>query len=639
MNRLRLSAELAHLPAGNISYCHSNRGCASSAFELKEKKAEISLRSPRALGFSEIYLELYREDLSSLITIAEGEWECFDSDIDTYKFFIDLSKIGIGLYFFRFKAVSCGATVYGHKFSDTIYFNSDAGMNDLCQLTIASFKHKRPDKIYGGVIYHIFVDRFNRGCGAPVSDGAVLVSGEWTEIPEYPEYPGAHLKNNTFYGGTLWGIADKLDYISSLGVTAIYLSPIFKSVSNHKYDTADYLSVDEMFGGDQALAHLIKECDKRNIALILDGVFNHTGDDSVYFNRYGRFNSLGAYQSKQSPYFSWYNFQKHPDKYTCWWDIEILPRINPDVSQCREFFVGDDGVLEKYRNMGIYGLRLDVADELSDDFLSEIKNKLSDDGESIVYGEVWEDASNKISYGNRKKYYLGRELDGVMNYPLRSGIIDFVMHRGLERLKYALTDITVNAPDRILHAQMNLLGTHDTERIITILGGEPSDGYTNAQLSKKRIAEADRDIAIKRTAMAYTVLATLPGVPAVFYGDEAGLEGYHDPFNRMPFPWGKEAPALVKHYTQIGSIRRKNGVYKRGGFKLCVLEPDLLVFARTTDKYSYITVCNNSNKSIQISFTNEAEALVNSKKTKEYTLSSISSEIFKTYVDTEVEIS
>ena len=629
MNRLRLSAELAHLPCGNITYCHKSGECASSAFELKEKTATVELRIPRAYGAVDILMELYCESLEKKICEVSGKWCELDGDSDVYSFTVDLKAVGKGLYFFRFTFNSFGNVYYSKKRQSGLSFTLDGTLSDLCQISVISFSHMAPEKMYGGIIYHVFVDRFNRGGKSSVPDGAIRLDGDWKRIPEYPEYPGAPLKNNTFYGGTLWGIADKLDYISSLGITAIYLSPIFKSVSNHKYDTADYMQVDEMFGGEAALEHLLSECNKRKISVILDGVFNHTGADSVYFNRYSRFNSLGAYQSKKSPYFSWFDFKNHPDKYTCWWNIEILPRINPDIPECRNYFVGEGGVIEKYGKMGVYGWRLDVADELSDEFISEIKSVASKDGESVVFGEVWEDASNKIAYDTRKKYYLGNELDGVMNYPLRRGIIEFLNNRCADALYYALTDVLINAPDRILHNQMNLLGTHDTDRIITVLGGVSSSGYTNKELCVKRMLPKEVRRATEKLKMAYTVLATLPGIPAVFYGDEAGLEGYHDPFNRMPYPWGKENKEILSHYVTLGDIRRKNSVYKRGAFSLVHLDSELLSFSRKHGKFTYITVCNNSEHSLSLEFSDKAKALIGKNNLVNHELPAMAAEIYK----------
>ena len=633
----RLCVDTGDFRRGKIAYRHRNKIGTSSAFLLNEKQ-DILLYIPRSLGTSCARVDIYSEALGECVFTTRGEWEDVESDNDVYVFHLSKGKLGVGLYFWRVVLDTAVGTLYGRGDKRSLEFTSDPQLAWLLQLSVSDFKHDIPSSIYGGVIYHIFVDRFARGGSVPVSDGAILKSGEWREIPEYPAYPGAPLKNNTFYGGTLWGIIDKLDYIASLGTTAIYLSPIFESVSNHKYDTADYMTVDPMFGGDEALEKLIAEAEGRGIKIILDGVFNHTGADSIYFNRYGRFSTVGAYQSKESPYYEWFDFQNHPNKYTCWWDIEILPRINPDKPKCREYFTGKNGVIRKYSAMGVYGFRLDVADELSDDFIADIKDTLSQLGESMLYGEVWEDASNKIAYDTRKKYYLGKELDGVMNYPVRVGLIDYIMRGEVGKLYYALTDIIDNAPKRIRDAQMNLLGTHDTERILTILGGESSEGKSNDYLVNKRMSTEERKIATDRLKSAYTVLATLPGVPTIFYGDEAGLEGYHDPFNRMPYPWGRENADLLNHYTVIGKIRREHEVYREGEFNLLLINRDLLVFSRENSKYVYLTVFNNSKNRQEIEFDNTAIAEIHSERGKSFILSPGSAEVYRLKHKTTVSI-
>ena len=280
-----------------------------------------------------------------------------------------------------------------------------------------------------------------------------------------------------------------------------------------------------------------------------------------------------------------------------------------------------------------------MADELSDDFISEIKKRLNrHNKKSVLYGEVWEDASNKIAYDVRKKYFLGKELDGVMNYPIRTGIIDFLTAKNPESLMYALTDIIDNAPKRVRDMQMNLLGTHDTERILTVLGGERSEGRSNEYLSKKKMNDLERGIAKRRLRMAYTILATVPGIPAIFYGDEAGLEGYHDPFNRMPYPWGHEDHKLISFYKRIGAIRREHDVYKEGGFNLLYLDEDTLAFERFDDEYSYITFVNNTNLSRRVEFSETALALASDGEEKtSFDLQAYTAQIFKTkrhnYID------
>lgn len=609
MYHFRFSTETPAGLSGTIQFVHNRKKSATSAFEKQERGGAV-LALPRILGTVSAELVCIKDGEAAPTFSVFGKWQSSDSTLEEYSF--TFPKLDIGLYFFNIKIGSVFGELYAYPESDAVRFSSSC-VAPAFQMSVSDFKYNFPDGLLGGVIYHIFVDRFNRGGDVSVREGARLVQDWGDVIPEYPDYPGAPLKNNTFYGGTLWGIIDKLDYIASLGTKAIYLSPVFKSVSNHKYDTADYMSVDEMFGGDGALRELVSKASYYGIGIILDGVFNHTGADSIYFNKYGSFSSLGAYQSKESPYYRWFDFESYPDKYTAWWGIEILPRINPDIPSCRDYFVGTDGVIDKYSKMGVFGFRLDVVDELSDSFVKDIKSTLNSNNKgSILYGEVWEDASNKIAYGKRKSYYLGDELDGVMNYPLRTGIIDYIRNKNTDKLRYALSDVINNAPKRIANMQMNLLGTHDTERILTVLGGESSRGKSNSYLSTKRMTKKERELAKLRLMSAYTVLSTLPGIPTIFYGDEAGLEGYHDPFNRMPYPWGREDFDLIDHYKKLGTVRSQNEVYKEGCFKLIYLSDSLLIFMRYDDSSCYFTIYNNSNESISVKLSTPPDILLGS---------------------------
>lgn len=585
----------------------------------------VVLSLPRHAGATNVSLELFSESGDHVADIALTEEISPNSLID--RFVSEEVSLKAGLWFYRYRIDTACGRLYGGYSGDSdgecerVYLTPDEDVRKF-QMTVSDFLYKAPRERYGGIIYHIFVDRFNRGGNVKIRPDAVMIDDWYGGITEFPEYPGAPLKNNTFFGGTLWGVIDKLDYISSLGANTIYLSPVFESVSNHKYDTGNYMKVDEMFGGDDALDTLIRKAAERGIGIILDGVFNHTGADSLYFNRYGRYGDGGAYNTKSSPYYPWYEFQHYPDKYTCWWGIEILPRINPDFPTCFDYFCGENGVIAKYAQMGIAGFRLDVADELSDGFIGRIKQRLNEiNPGSILYGEVWEDASNKIAYGKRKTYYQGRELDGVMNYPLRDGIISYFTGGGIEKLRYALTDIMYNAPKRIRDAQMNLLGTHDTERILTMLGGEPSDGYSNRELSIKRMTPAERKNGIRRLKMAYTLLCTVPGIPTVYYGDEAGVEGYKDPFNRLPFPWGYECGELLDHYRKTGNIRRTSPVYAEGEFRLITLTTDTLLFARYADKSFYFTCINNSPNEVSLLSSHRMTELYTGDTGKEFKIS------------------
>ena len=609
MQSLYFSNNRAKSLVGKVTFAHSEKYGSSPAFEINEA-ANIRILLPRQLGVVSASVRVFNESLEKEERQLVASWVDTQKECDVYEIDFDPANLGVGLYFFFIEIDSQCGKLYGYKRGRELIFSSDYRSESWYQLSVSDFKYKKSDNNLGGIIYHIFVDRFNKGGVIKVKPNTIT-DDSWNTIPEYPQYPGAPLKNNHFYGGTLWGIVNKLDYLSSLGVSTIYLSPIFDAASNHKYDTGDYMSVDSMFGGEAALIELISKAKQKGIGIILDGVFNHTGSDSLYFNREGNYDTIGAYQSKKSEYFSWYDFQEYPDKYTCWWGIDILPRIHPDKPTCRKYFVGKDGVIDKYAALGIDGFRLDVADELSDDFISEIKKRLNRyNKHSVLYGEVWEDGSNKIAYDVRKKYFLGQELDGVMNYPIRKGIIDFLTMKRFEALEYALTDIVDNAPDKIRNMQMNLLGTHDTERILTVLGGERSEGRSNEYLSKKKMNDLERGIAKRRLRMAYTILATVPGIPAIFYGDEAGLEGYHDPFNRMPYPWGREDHKLINYFRAIGKIRRDNDIYREGQFELVYIDSNTLVFERFDEKYSYITLVNNSEQSLKVEFSSKAEKLI-----------------------------
>lgn len=594
MNPLRLPCSFSYNECAEIEYVRGKCRDSSRAYAYGEALS-VELSLPRTVGVTDVVLSLYSEN--DLIREVKGAWRSLDCGKDVYRFY--LGRPDVGLYFFSIRIESAVGSLFAYPKYDKVSLSESS---DCPRFQLTVYKRRnwkgrtRPD-----IIYQIFVDRFSSSGRAHPKGDAIIVD-DWSDgVPEYPEYPGAPLKNNTFYGGDLFGIAKKLEHLSSLGVTVIYLTPIFESVSNHKYDTGNYLKVDEMFGGEKALKALIKKAKKLGIGIILDGVFNHTGDNSVYFNKYGSYPSLGAYQSKASPYYSWYSFQSHPDDYTSWWGIEILPRINTDVESCRSFFTGKGGVIETYAKMGILGFRLDVVDELSDAFIKDIKNVLSSHNpECMLYGEVWEDASNKIAYDKRKKYYLGDELDGVMNYPLRKGLLDYLTDKGTSSLRYALTDIILNAPKEIRNSQMNLLGTHDTERVLTVLGGGASGDEPNSVLRSKRLSECDRKIAIKRLKLTYSILTMLPGSPMIYYGDESGLEGYKDPFNRMPYPWGKEEQDLLEHFKSLGRLRQSLPMLADADFKLIHLDDELLVFKRSKSGKAIIIVASRSEHTFSV---------------------------------------
>ena len=488
------------------------------------------------------------------------------------------------------------------------------------QLLVYDAAYTQPTHWQEGLIYHIFVDRFAKSAKKDKT-GWLKPDAELNEdwengIPQYGEYPGAEVKNNVFFGGDLYGIAENLSYIASLGVRTIYLSPVFDAASNHKYDTGDYLSVDRMFGGDEALAELCRTAKEYNIHVILDGVFNHTGSNSVYFNKESKYPSIGAYQSEESPYSSWYSFKKYPDEYECWWGVKILPRVKSSDASYKKFIFHE--VIPKWMNIGVSGWRLDVADELDNTFLTELRQAVRKcNPEAVIIGEVWEDATDKVSYGERREYLRGRQLDGVMNYPLRQGIIDSILKGDTASLTKATVGLYRRNPKWASESQMNFLGTHDTIRILTALGGEAQGNHTNAELAEMRMTEEEYTLACRRLITAFSLLAAMPGVPCIFYGDEAGMEGYRDPFCRRTFPWGRMDTELLTAYRTIGALRTTEPLLRDGVLHLLQADEDMAVFARTPwgeEKYQLWIPINRSEKAMHLPLPGEGYDLITKKK-------------------------
>ena len=440
-----------------------------------------------------------------------------------------------------------------------------------------------------GIIYHIFVDRFAKGGDVPVREDAVMNDDWYGGIPQYAEYPGQPVENNMFFGGTLYGVARKIGYLRSLGCEWLYLSPVFTAYSNHKYDTADFLSVDGMFGGDAALKELIAECHKNGVKLILDGVFNHVGDRSIYFDRFGKYG--GAYVNENSPYREWFDIR--PDgSYDCWWGLENVPKIRK-VKSYRDFICKT--VIPRYMRMGIDGWRLDVVDEYSNDFLEEITAAAKrENPDAIIIGEVWEDVTDKVAYSERKKYFCGAWLDSAMNYPVRGAILDYFKNHDASLLKSTLETQLSHYPRRSLLCLMNMLGTHDTERVLTVLGGGSSDGKSGTQLAHERLSPEARSYAAKLLKAAFWLLFCLPGVPAVYYGDEAGLEGGRDPFDRLPFPWGREDEEILRTVRAASALRRAHECLYKGDTEIAQCNDGFIVIKRRFGDECAVCICNMS---------------------------------------------
>ena len=458
------------------------------------------------------------------------------------------------------------------------------------QLTVYERVYQTPEWFAGGVLYQIFPDRFAVGKGGILRAPGTPYNEDWRHgIPEYPAVAGQSYPNDTHFGGNLYGAAEKLDYLQALGVTALYLNPVCRAFSNHKYDTGDYLAVDARFGGDDALRALVREAHARGMRVILDGVFNHVGDDSVYFNRYGRYPSVGAYQSKESPYAEWFHFTAFPEEYDCWWGMKNLPKLVKCASLL-DFICSR--VIPKYMELGVDGWRLDVVDELDGESLERIVRAVrAYKPDALILGEVWEDVSNKTAYGERKRYFQGRQLDGATNYPLRNGILDFILQRESAPLLRTLRTLYRHYPPHCLRQMMNVLGTHDTERVLTVLSGEelPED---NTALSRFRLSPEGRARALRRLRCAYLLLAALPGVPCIYYGDEAGLEGGRDPFNRRPFPWEDADRALTAFFARVNALRREEPLFCAAELAFHPADGESLLLERRGESGSLLIAAN-----------------------------------------------
>ncbi|MBE6708770.1 MAG: glycoside hydrolase family 13 protein [Ruminococcaceae bacterium] len=524
-----------------------------------------------------VVMEIHRDAENDICIVFSNDGNgVFSRDISMKMLCHDTDD---GLFWYRYRiSASDGTTdAFGGESPRELIPCSEGGDR---QLLVYRNDLSVPEKLMGCVIYHIFTDRFKKSGNYPLRADAVPV--EWgSDVPEFGESPGDPVKNNTFYGGDLDGITEKLPYISSLGTEMIYLSPVFTSPSNHRYDTADYMRTDPMLGGDAALERLCNEAEKYGISVILDGVFNHTGADSVYFNKFSKYDSAGAYESKASPYFSWYNFKSFPDCYECWWGVDIMPRVDSNNPSWQEFIMGEDGVISKYMKMGVKGWRLDVCDELTDGFLDNFrKSAKAKYPDTAIIGEVWEDASSKISYGSRRRYLRGGQLDSVMNYPFREAVLEYVRHGDHAKFKSITEGIFRRYPEDIMHCTMNMLGTHDTVRAITALAGESGDGIPGNRLKDMRLSENDHTKGKRMAAFAFGIMCALPGAVSIYYGDETGMEGYRDPFCRRPYPWGDEDTDMIAGFSALGQLKKGCDVLRRGEFEIADITSDYLEIHR-----------------------------------------------------------
>ncbi len=458
------------------------------------------------------------------------------------------------------------------------------------QLSVYKKQYSTPTWLNKGVMYQIMVDRFCATGETVATEDKVM--RHWGEQPFYREEDGV-VRNRDFFGGNLRGVIAKLDYLKSLNVTTLYLNPIFKAYSNHKYDTEDYEQIDPMFGTADDFRELCDKAGQLGMRIILDGVFNHVGSSSRYFNLGKKYGEGGAYNDPSSPYRDW--FRIYPDgSYECWWNFRSLPRINAESKGAQRFFTSQNGIVPRWLREGASGWRLDVVDEVADCMLDKIVSAAKKEKpDAVIIGEVWEDASNKVDYGVRRHYLDGSQLDSVMNYPLMNGIISFVRDGNEQALSHVVFDIVNNYPRFVRNNLMNILGTHDTARILTNLAGNRLDNAPKEAMARTKLNDYQYKEGCKLLKIAAVLQYTMFGFPCVFYGDEVAVEGYKDPFCRACYPWGEENKLMLDFYRRLGQLR-KLSVFADGDFHQLAAERGVYAFERVdTEADQHVMVAVN----------------------------------------------
>ena len=553
----------------------------------RNEECSITIHIPESCNTKKVSLIIEDEEglkITLPLSLSEknGDYEYWKGSFSLFR---------CGLYFYRFLIETEGSTFTLYKWGSDAT-NMEEG--DLWQLSCVPETLSVPEDFQGMVYYQIFPDRFYKEEILSADNKATfyILHENESEHPVYLPDENGIIQNNDFFGGNLKGIEKKLHYLKDLGVGVIYLNPIFSAYSNHRYDTSDYKKIDPLLGTEDDFSSLCAKAHTLGMKIILDGVFSHTGCDSIYFDKYNRYEE-GAYHNPDSPYKSWYQFTDYPECYTSWWGIDTLPCVNEMSESFLDYIIRDsDSVVSKWLSLGADGFRLDVADELPDEFIKLLHEKVHEiKPGGLVLGEVWEDASNKISYSVRRKYFTNHELDSVMNYPFRDYILSYVKGN-MSAKEFATSVMTIceNYPTDILNALMNSLSTHDTPRILTLLSDAPYLDKREDRANFTLSGEMKED-AIKRLKKAAFLQFCLPGCPCIYYGDEVGMEGFEDPFNRAFYPWGKENSEILDFFKILSSLKNSHDALKAGKTRFIPSDDGSLLMERKTDTetlYAYL---------------------------------------------------
>ncbi len=527
----------------------------------------------------EMYVPFFKEK-------TEGAYDCFSTE---FSLFLK------GLYFYYFNIRTRDGQFDLFKQGD----DTNIGAGDLWQLTCYDCNYDTPEDFKGRVMYQIFPDRFAKN-GEVDTYNKLQPYYLHENVKEHPVFlpnEEGRIVNNDFFGGNLKGIEEKLSYLKDMGVGIIYLNPVFMAYSNHRYDTADYKKVDPLLGTDKDFSSLCKKAHELDIKIILDGVFSHTGSNSIYFDAEKVFGN-GAVSNPDSPYREWYQFQDYPTKYTSWWGIDTLPCVNELNESYMDYVINsEDSVISHWLRLGADGFRLDVADELPDEFINAFHKRLKEiNPDSLLIGEVWEDASNKISYSKRRRYFSDSELDSVMNYPFKDAIIGFIK-KEITGKAFADRIMTIkeNYPKPVLDCLMNLLSTHDTQRIITVLSGK-DEGMSKIEKANFRLQGQDLERALSLAKVAALLQFTLPGNPSIYYGDEIGMEGFEDPLNREFYEWDNPNVSLQSFYKKLAQLKNENKAVKRGDITFLDCGDNFIKYARICEDETVYVVVSHGEK-------------------------------------------
>ena len=549
----------------------------------------FTLRPPRQAACLRAYLVARWESREDTVTEIPLPWSGLDGDRDLFSGTLDTAGyVGLVWYSFRLEGQ-----------------NGELPLPETFQLTVFEGEEQVPAWFGEGVCYQIFPDRFRR---LSVPDPTGMVGGRtvhqsWDEEPEYRPDGHGEIRNRDFFGGSLPGIIEKLPYLESLGVETIYLCPIFEAPENHRYGTADYEKIDPMLGTKEDFVRLCGEAHRRGMRIMLDGVFNHTGFVSKYFNGDGYYPDPGAAISPNSPYGDWFYFQRWPDRYTSWWGIYSLPTTNKESESWLRYITGENGIIRSWLRAGADGWRLDVADELPDFVVEAIHAAArAEKPDAVIIGEVWEDASTKIAYDVRRKHVLGSHCDGVMNYPLRTSLLNFLIGGDGRDFQATMETLRQNYPRWAYYSCMNSLGTHDTPRVLTLLGeGSDRKGDTSRDWRfAHRLSPEAREEAVARLKLGSLLLYAFPGAPTLYYGDEAGMEGFEDPFNRRTFPWGYEDAGLTGWFTSLGQLRKHTPALRRGDLNWLTCAGGVVSFTRSWEGETLVAAVNAGARSANV---------------------------------------